>query len=661
MNPYDQTPSTTARRRRTVRNADSYMTEPSMSAPQPMPPASGRRQAVQPAVPTQQYPADMQAYAPMQPMGQTAPQTQPQQPAPSQGWPMPYGGYPQQPAAQPYPAQYSQPYQPYGGYPVQPEQPQQWQQPYQEQQQSWQGYAPPIPDEKMGGYQPPKPPTKGGNPPGSGSQRFWGIALIVILVLIVALIALAIAGCGGSCADNGGGATGKTVAQYENIFCEGVYIDGLDVGGMTQSEAAQAVQSSVQQRLNEWQVSLTLDGYQAYEVTAAELGMAVEVLPALQAAWAVGHEGTTEERLADIESLVHQPVYLQTSQPVYEDSEIDRILNDLAARVYLEPRDSYLKEFNPQLTNPFVIEAGQVGRQLNVEAARTSIKALASTLNSGSVELEIQEIQPAIQTGTSEIVLRGSAYTAISTTSTENRTNNIKRAFELISGTVLRPGESFSFNNVVGARSAKNGFYPAIEYAYGEEREGYGGGVCQASTTMYIAAVRANMDIVKREQHSDKVNYTAYGLDATVNLDGKKIDFVFKNNTSSNIYIVASVQYDRKIDKNHSIARVDIYGESMGEGVTYDLLAETVEVLLPPEEPEYIEDKKGTHVTYIDQEEVKREASEGCVVDSYKVKYVNGQEVERTKMYTDTYKAKSKQIYVGVTEREDDYWNNGGY
>ena len=72
---------------------------------------------------------------------------------------------------------------------------------------------------------------------------------------------------------------------------------------------------------------------------------------------------------------------------------------------------------------------------------------------------------------------------------------------------------NFSFNTVVGKRTKANGFYQAIEYAYGDQRMGYGGGVCQASTTMYLAAAKANMTILKREPHSDAVGYLRQGRD----------------------------------------------------------------------------------------------------------------------------------------------------
>lgn len=87
---------------------------------------------------------------------------------------------------------------------------------------------------------------------------------------------------------------------------------------------------------------------------------------------------------------------------------------------------------------------------------------------------------------------------AFLTSSTEERTNNIRVAFSKINGLIIPDGGKFSFNGVVGRRTEKNGFYKAIEYAYGTEVWGIGGGVCQASTTMYLAAIQAGLNITNR-------------------------------------------------------------------------------------------------------------------------------------------------------------------
>ncbi len=121
--------------------------------------------------------------------------------------------------------------------------------------------------------------------------------------------------------------------------------------------------------------------------------------------------------------------------------------------------------------------------------------------------------------------------------STWNRCQNIARAASLISGTVVAPGEVFSFNDTVGHRTVENGFYTAKEYINGESVDGIGGGTCQVSSTLYSAVLYADMGIVERLNHMMTVGYIPLGQDATV-ADGG-VDFRFRNTSDYPIKISA--------------------------------------------------------------------------------------------------------------------------
>ena len=277
---------------------------------------------------------------------------------------------------------------------------------------------------------------------------------------------------------------------------------------------------------------------------------------------------------------------------------------------------------------------------------------MVSKLESGTIELMPTRLEPSVRKADlmKHYMLRSSVYTPIDKHSTENRNMNIQRAFDFINGYVLEPGKTFSFNNVVGERTEARGFYAAIEYVYGEHVEGFGGGVCQASTTLYQAAVCAGLQILKREPHSDSVSYTDYGKDATVYWVGKrKIDLSFKNTTDEPIYIVASVQKDPS-NKKRLIAKVSMYGQDMGD-VRYEIEAEVVETLPAPFEPVYVKDTNATYVIYKDQQESVSKAKEGYVVKSYRVQYSGSVQTERKELYTDRYEPKPERIYVGTKDR----------
>ena len=131
----------------------------------------------------------------------------------------------------------------------------------------------------------------------------------------------------------------------------------------------------------------------------------------------------------------------------------------------------------------------------------------------------------------------GSCSTNIS--GSTNRVENIRLAARYFNGTVLMPGETFSYNGIVGSRSAARGFLPAPAYVGGETVQETGGGVCQGSSTVYLAALRANLKIVERYPHGYITRYVPDGMDATVYYGAK--DFRFQNDTPFPLKVVASV------------------------------------------------------------------------------------------------------------------------
>lgn len=559
----------------------------------------------------------------------------------AQGWQQPaYQQYPpQQGYQQPVQQSYSQ-RQSYSQYPPQ----QDYARGYRPQQEQW-NHAQPRMNAQP--HQVKKQPAK--TPQAPKTPLNWkpiALAALVVAVLIVVVVA----------ANNArqSAELDAYVATFDKVYCQNVYVDGIHLGGMTQQEAVEAVTAQAQQRNDAWTVQLTYQGSIVTELNASQLGMTVDVYEPLRQAWEQGHTGDTQQRLAAMKALEQEPYQAYSALPSGDTSVVDSVLAELKNKVYRAPQDAVLLTFNPEsVTDPFTFQQEVTGRVLDTEPIKERIYQMVSTLESGSIEIEPTTIQPQVTVADLEklVTLRGTASTTVSYRSTENRTNNIRRAFQLVSGTIIQPGETFSFNGIVGERSTENGFYEAVEYAYGEQVMGIGGGVCQASSTVYQAAVAAGMQITKREQHSLAVNYAEYGYDATVYWSkNRKIDLAFKNTSDSAIYIAASVQMDPN-NRKQWIAKVSIYGADLGN-VTYRLETDEPQVLEAPTDVKYVKDKKQEYVTYVDEEKVVQKASEGYVIDSYCVKYVDGVEVERTHLFTDRYEPKQKIVYVGVKERE---------
>ena len=178
-----------------------------------------------------------------------------------------------------------------------------------------------------------------------------------------------------------------------------------------------------------------------------------------------------------------------------------------------------LVETNPEITYSYLASLGSMA-----ELARFSREAMGENAPEPAVYDEFPDQLAAFSTEYSN---------------NPSRTTNLIRACEIVNGTVLQPGEQFSFNGVVGERTAEKGFKEAVAYVGGENVDEIGGGVCQVSTTIYNAVLLANLQVDTRYAHMYEPHYCEVGLDATVSWSSP--DFKFTNNTSHALLIEANV------------------------------------------------------------------------------------------------------------------------
>lgn len=250
-------------------------------------------------------------------------------------------------------------------------------------------------------------------------------------------------------------------------------------------------------------------------------------------------------------------------------------------------------------TNPFKVYKEEYGRDFAITLDQA--KKLLSE-DKTEYEIQLKNIKPSItvadlDSGAFPNVL--STFTTNYGTGDANRNANIALAAKSINSTVLMPGEVFSYNDLIGECSTKTGYKTATIYLNGKLSTGVGGGICQVSTTLYNAVLRANLEIVQRRNHSLGVTYVPAGQDAMVNIGTS--DFKFKNNREYPIKVVAYV----------------------GTGSI------TCQIQGLKQDPEYevkLESKT------IESTETKYK------VETYKVLYLNGKVVSRTWLSTDTYK-----------------------
>ena len=316
------------------------------------------------------------------------------------------------------------------------------------------------------------------------------------------------------------------------------------------------------------------------------------------------------------EQTIEIPVITLEPDPI----DIDKIHSE----VYKEVKDAYYTK------DPFTIYPEQKGIDFDVESAKVLIQEPKEQYE---IQLTITKPSKTVkEIGTEAFPdLLGVCKTNYAA-SNKNRTTNLILAAGKINGTVLLPGEEFSYNGVVGKRTVEAGYKNAATYSNGQVVDDIGGGICQISSTLYDAAVFANMDITVRRNHQFVTSYLPAGKDATVVWGSQ--DFKFKNSRKYPVRITATV--------SGGVATVQIWG--VKEDVEYDISIETKQISTIKYTTQYVEDPSLPAGT----QKVTQAGANGRKVQAYKVMKLNGQVVSRTLLSTDTYRAMTRIVRVGT-------------
>ena len=218
-------------------------------------------------------------------------------------------------------------------------------------------------------------------------------------------------------------------------------------------------------------------------------------------------------------------------------------------------------------------------------------------------------------------------------TNESNRNTNLKLACQALNGRIIRPGEVFSYNETLGERTAEKGYKAAGAYSGNKTIQTIGGGICQVSSTLYYACLKADLEIVERTAHGFTVSYVPYGMDATVSWGS--LDFKFRNNTDHPIRIEASVSGGQVHVKLMGTDDKDYYVK---------MIYETVEG--PVEGKVVYEDYAPGNKEGYKNGDVIQTAYTGRTVKTYRVKYDKATDEKLSTTYeaTSRYKSRDKII-----------------
>lgn len=316
--------------------------------------------------------------------------------------------------------------------------------------------------------------------------------------------------------------------------------------------------------------------------------------------------------------IIEIPVEYKEPEPIN--------LQKIHEEIYKEPQDAYVQK-NPTVVHP---EVNGIDFKISVEEAEELLK---EDKEEYTIPLKITKPKKTINNlGEEAFPDLLATFSTRFDGSNYNRNTNIKLAAKKVNGTVILPGEKFSFNTIVGSRTIEAGFKEGTAYVGGKVVPDVGGGVCQVSSTIYNTALLANMQIVERSNHMFTTGYVAASRDATVYYGS--LDFVFKNSRKYPIKMVASA--------NGGVCKVSIYG--IKEEKEYEVIIQSkITSYINPttiykEDPTLEEGK----------EIVEQTAITGCRSEGYKILKLNGKIVSQTLLSKDTYKSRNKIVRRGT-------------
>ncbi|MEX1307590.1 MAG: VanW family protein [Eubacteriales bacterium] len=429
----------------------------------------------------------------------------------------------------------------------------------------------------------------------------------------------------------------------KNILDEGVYIGGINVSGMDEAEARKAIEP----RLDTWyidkDIAFTVDD-SAFLYNVADFGVTPDIDKAIQDAF-----------LYSSKDILPEDYTPETTDdgglnfPLQPDVSLDAILSfllseDVQSTINISPDDAGVI-FRPSVEDEekrFSYEQPIPGQEVKVDEFSSLVydailandysvlEAPYNEINSFTSIDDMKYKTQLIGTYTSQIKSRGEA-----------RVSNIKRLVELINQrvSVIQPGDTISLNGDCGARTLETGFSEAPALNAGAHVYEVGGGVCQVSSTLYIAALTAELDIPARTHHSLVSEYIPAGLDSTISFTP---DLKITNNKTSPIYISMVVD-----EKNYTVT-CNIYGAPPAHGYTVEMLSKIYKTTIPsPASYSYAETSPGGVSIAPGRTYAYTEPAYGTRVKVYRLyKDPEGNVVKSEFLYSDIYDAIPGDYYI---------------
>lgn len=417
------------------------------------------------------------------------------------------------------------------------------------------------------------------------------------------------------------------VLLNSNTIYKGVSIEDCDVSGMDFEKAKEVVSFMLKDKYPADNIVFKY-GSKSAAYRFEDISFNFLIDESVSKAFETGRTGSMPERLKEIAAAALYGKKLEIEES-YDQNKVLKILLKIKSSVDKPATNARISYKNGKI----IASEDIPGTFMDIDINRKLVENQLIERNFENIELKVDDIIPEIQydlVRNIDSVL--SNFTTKFNSADENRSYNIKLACSKLSEVILKPGDVFSMNEVLGPRTAENGYLDAPVIYKNELVPGPGGGVCQVTTTLYNAVLKACLKVVERSHHSMTLGYVKPSQDATI-AEGS-IDFRFKNNMDYPIYINAEVK------KN--IINISILGKGSKEKRIVKLVSEIIEEY-PAEDEITVDNTLGAGET-----KVVQEARKGLKSALYREIYDSGNNLlEREKISEDVYKPVKGKILVG--------------
>ena len=423
------------------------------------------------------------------------------------------------------------------------------------------------------------------------------------------------------------GTTGFMFSKVKsNKIAENVIVNGINIGGMTKEEAKGKIKVF---DTNEF--TLKSEG-RSWKINLDDLNFAYDIDKTVEDAYKVNREGNIFSNMFNMAKSMTGHENKINVAIKYDEAKAKEYLDKIKKDINRKKENASINTDNNKIT----IVPEKNGVVLNeAETNKTIEKRLSA--NKFNAEAVVALDEPKVKKADLEGMEKALGTSITTFKNNYNRTENIKVATKASSGVLLKPGQEYSFNTIVGKRNKANGYKSAPVIVDGEMEDDLGGGVCQVSSTLYNAALKSGMEIVHVKNHSIPSSYVGMGRDATVTDGG--IDFVFKNPYKHDVYVQNYVSGDSLV--------CQIFGKKSDEP-NIEIITKTISVSqATPQKVEKSDLPAG-------KEEVDKPSRNGYVIETYRIfKDKNGKQIKKEKVATSSYPKQNGIIFVGTAPQEE--------